>query len=219
MTKHVRVAHGDSSSHAVRVSIYQTVANADAQLVRQAVLTDLTAIAQEMIYGQSNEPGSQFIVIDEAPDGAAGSPTMNGVAQSSKPDLFGELNGEGAHQILGRRGYYFTLDGWDRAKTDLQRANIRAQLGLDEDGNFAPAGPGPVGWQDGQLVNTFMVPIYGDAGDNGIGGRKYEPVDGHKSGRPADALWQYSRVRVRARGNDVLQALAEFDASQKPQDD
>jgi hypothetical protein len=120
-------------------------------------------------------------------------------------DPLGPLNSEGAHEIVGRDGWFFTLTGWDRATTDLQRANLRTQLGLDENGEPVAAGPGPVGWDEGQVVNQFMYPLFRDGGPNGLGGRKWLQADGGEK-------WQYPRLRVRARGAAaIIAALDEHD--------
>jgi hypothetical protein len=121
-------------------------------------------------------------------------------------DPIGPLNADGAHQLLGYAGWFFTKDGYRRAKTPQQIANNRVQLGLDQNGNEVPAGPPPVGWEKGQTVNTFMVPLERDGGSDGIGGIKWVKADGHKSGRPKDSPWEYPRVRVRVEGIDKIRA-------------
>lgn len=134
-------------------------------------------------------------------------------ARDTDKDPFGPLNAEGAHQIAGKpaENWYFTLTGWDRAKTDLQRANLRTQLGLDIDGVENPAGPGPVGWETGQVVNPFLYPLFRDGGPDGLGGRLWRPAD-------ASPHWQYHRLRVRARGaKEILASLREFENA-KPGD-
>lgn len=120
-------------------------------------------------------------------------------------DPIGKLDEWGSHTIEGEPDRFFTEDGYDRATTDQQRANIRTQLGLDESGEHQPAGPGPVGWATGQLVNTFSYPLFRNGGSDGMGGVKWVQADGfNEPGRSPTYLFQ--RTRVRARGIDAIRA-------------
>lgn len=120
----------------------------------------------------------------------------------------GELNEYGAHQLRGqpRDMWFFTLSGWDKATTLMQKANLRAQLGLDEGGRLVSTGPAPVGFEEGQVANRFNVPLYTSDGTDMFGGIKWVRDDGPLAG--GNGQYKFKRIRVRARGyKAILESL------------
>lgn len=121
-------------------------------------------------------------------------------------DGIGPLDEWGSHLIRGS-GWpdlrYFTEAGWDRATTDLQRANISVQLSLDPvtgargtvgpgDGN--PTSDNPVGWR----AIALQIP----GGPDGLGGQKWivDKVDNKKR--------RFERIRIRLRDPAELREIA-----------
>lgn len=114
----------------------------------------------------------------------------------------GPLNEYGAHQIAGDDPamWFYTLTGWDRATTVLQRANIAKQVGIDADtGELAGTGPGVTGFAEGRIVNATYIPLTRSEGTDSFGNQRWIDVDDRNH-------WAFRRKRVRARGIDALRA-------------
>jgi hypothetical protein len=213
MTKQVRIAHGDGSPHSLRVRQYQTVANADARLVREAIVTDLTALAQMQIYGQADAEGAMFLTIDEAPAGAAETRSnVHGIvtgedgvinATRLKLDAYGSFEHP---EFPGVR--LFEEYGYKLAATAQQRRNIRAQTSIAPDGTSEPSGPAPVGWAEVATgLQPHMVPLWRDDGNDPDGNKTWTQLDGH-SDEKGISSYLYPRYRVRAGGS--LEKIAEI---------
>lgn len=87
------------------------------------------------------------------------------------------------------------------ATTLQQIGNIRVQCGMNDAGEFVPAGPGFQGWAEGQTANAFQLPLQKLVGITSAGAPRWEPADGPKS--PHES-YLFPRLRLRISGRAMV---------------